>query len=202
MNRATIKSVSPLSKSFRSRHFFRHPILCIQAMALLLLTTRRGVVHGFVRHTPGWKMATTGRMFVHLPSSSSSSAPPRKASVTGDIYTVDDGDTKHAPHVTLFTKEGCTLCDKVKDVLEQVRSTVPHSLSQYDITDSSETFAKYKYDIPVLHIGNEYWTKHRLTVDEAVHDLREATNHGGRLAFARPGEPNAAAMAHFRGDGE
>lgn len=32
-------------------------------------------------------------------------------SVTGPIYDVDAG-----PSVKLFTKEGCTLCDKVKDV--------------------------------------------------------------------------------------
>ena len=38
-----------------------------------------------------------------------------RTSVTGTLYVSEDDD---APVVTLFTKEGCTLCDKVKDVSE------------------------------------------------------------------------------------
>lgn len=34
-------------------------------------------------------------------------------SVSGNIYTTDEKD---APVVTLFTKKGCTLCDKVTEV--------------------------------------------------------------------------------------
>ena len=54
--------------------------------------------------------------FVHLPASSlSDDASGEKSSnhqsVTGPIYEMDD-----VPTVKLFTKQGCTLCDKVKDV--------------------------------------------------------------------------------------
>ena len=72
------------------------------------------------------------------------------ASVTGRVYTAEDPD---APVVRLFTKEGCTLCDKVKDTLASVRESQPHSLEQIDITDEihKEWFDKYKWDIPVLH---------------------------------------------------
>ena len=65
-----------------------------------------------------------------------------------------------------------------------------HSLEAVDITDSenAEWFAKYKYDIPVLHIGEQYWTKHRLTEAEAL----EALGAAARGAFvARRGEPDA-----------
>ena len=53
---------------------------------------------------------------VHLPSQKLSSADDetnaqRQSSVTGPIYDMSNG-----PTVKLFTKEGCTLCDKVKDV--------------------------------------------------------------------------------------
>ena len=117
--------------------------------------------------------------------------PPRGASVTGVVY--EDPTPEAAPKVTLFTKEGCTLCDKVKDVLSQVREMHPHSLSQVDITDDVHTdwFDKYKYDIPVLHVNGMYWTKHRLTEEEAVEGL-EAAQTG---SFESPkGEPNAAEM--------
>ena len=54
--------------------------------------------------------------FVHLPASSlSDDASGEKSSnhqsVTGPIY-----EMENVPNVKLFTKQGCTLCDKVKDV--------------------------------------------------------------------------------------
>jgi thiol-disulfide isomerase/thioredoxin len=123
-------------------------------------------------------------------SSSTSTALP--ASVTGTVYTVQD---EGAPRVSLFTKEGCTLCDKVKDILISVRddNDCPHSLEAVDITDADKTdiYDKYKYDIPILHISGQYWTKHRITAEEAVQGITEAKE--GR--FNSPsGEPDAGAL--------
>lgn len=122
--------------------------------------------------------------------------PRQFASVTGIVYDANDGDDKggsaSAPTVTLFTKEGCTLCDKVKDVLVSIRDDHPHTLVQEDITDNdsqNEVFGKYKYDIPVLHLDGKYWIKHRLTVEEAVKGLTDARE--GRFEPAGE-EPNAA----------
>lgn len=122
----------------------------------------------------------------------------RMASVTGSVYTADESKVV----VTLYTKEGCTLCDKVKDVLYQIKDDegCTHSLRQIDITDADQTdfYDRYKYDIPVLHIGldkdddkNVYWTKHRLTAEEAKEALAEAIE--GSFT-ERKGRPNAAAM--------
>uniref|UniRef100_A0A7S2RJP9 Glutaredoxin-like protein n=1 Tax=Rhizochromulina marina TaxID=1034831 RepID=A0A7S2RJP9_9STRA len=108
-------------------------------------------------------------------------------SVTGDIYSGGEG----SPTVKLFTKADCTLCDKVKDVLQDLREEAPHSLVAVDITDGDkgEWFDKYKFDIPVLHVNDMYWAKHRLTADEA----RNAFNEVKLGTFApQPGEPNAA----------
>ena len=120
----------------------------------------------------------------------------RFASVTGNVYQAeDDDDNDNKVQVTLFTKEGCTLCDKVKDILKECRDEVPHSLDQVDITDEShaEWHSKYKYDIPVLHVNGQYWLKHRTTREEAKAGLLEAANKGTDFP-ARPGEPNAEAM--------
>jgi glutaredoxin len=108
-------------------------------------------------------------------------------SVTGTVYQAD----KKAPVVTLFTKEGCSLCDKVKDVLVIVREENPHSLLQKDITDDSDLYERYKYDIPVLHLDGKYWTKHRLAIDEARNALTQAQEG---LFESPPGEPNAAKL--------
>ena len=112
------------------------------------------------------------------------------ASVTGNVYTAPEDDQGGPPSVLLFTKEGCTLCDKVKDVLKAVRETYPHSLDQIDITDREhrDWFDRYKYDIPVLHINGMYWTKHRLSREEAEQTLQDVLKGD----FKSPkGEPNA-----------
>lgn len=62
------------------------------------------------------------RRSIHLPPRNSRPvASALSASVTGSIY-----DTDGAPTVKLFTKEGCTLCDKVKDVRFCMRSLLIH----------------------------------------------------------------------------
>ena len=114
----------------------------------------------------------------------------RMMSGTGTVYESDDAK---APVVTLFTKEGCTLCDNVKAVLESLRTELPHTLMAIDITDDEHDmwFLKYKYDIPVLHVGGQYWIKHRLNEEEARLGLKEAMNG----AFSkRNGEPDAGEM--------
>ena len=107
-------------------------------------------------------------------------------SVTGVVYSAG----AERPTVQLFTKAGCTLCDVAKGVLADAAIARPHTLEAVDITDAehAEWWDRYKYDIPVLHIGEQYWTKHRLTEAEAL----EALGAAARGAFeARRGEPDA-----------
>ena len=122
--------------------------------------------------------------------------------MTGLVYKSRRDDPTSTPRVTLFTKYGCTLCDKVKDVLRELRddhtSTIyfDHSLEQIDITDPEhkDWYDKYKYDIPVLHLNNRYWTKHRLTKDEAEETIKMAREEGPDTFQARNGEPNASKL--------
>jgi len=115
-----------------------------------------------------------------------------RRSVTGRIYDAE-GDRSKYPIVKLFTKEGCTLCDKVTDVLKHIRNDYPHSLEAVDITDEDKTdiYDMYKWDIPVLRINDMYWTKHRLEENEAINAIVTATK--GEFVEQK-GEPNAAAM--------
>ena len=52
---------------------------------------------------------------------------------------------------------------------------------------------KYRYDIPVLHMNDVYWTKHRLTVEDAVSGI-EQTHQG--IFEKRQGEPDAGRLEH------
>jgi hypothetical protein len=87
----------------------------------------------------------------------------------------------------------------VKLVLTSVQEDQPHSLEAVDITDTDQInwYDKYKYDIPVLHMNGQYWTKHRMTTEEAVKGLMTA--RGGTFT-SPPGEPNAAAMERKQTD--
>jgi hypothetical protein len=120
------------------------------------------------------------------------STSKESTSVTGLVYQPDTDALDSSPVVTLFTKMGCTLCDQVKNILASVREDHPHTLMAIDITDPqhSQWFNMYKYDIPVLHINQLYWAKHRLTREDAIAGLRHIQDG----TFTSPsGQPNAAA---------
>lgn len=118
------------------------------------------------------------------------SSSTERGSVTGEIYS---SENPKDPTVQLFTKEGCTLCDKVTEVLLSVRETHPHTLKAVDITDDDmgDWFSKYKYDIPVLHMNGVYWVKHQLLQADA----RQAFQSIEEGTFTSPaGEPDAGVM--------
>ena len=117
------------------------------------------------------------------------------ASVTGSVY---ESGSAADPVVTLYTKEGCTLCDKAKDVLKALSAEHPHSLEAVDITDEDkeEWFDRYKYDIPVLHMDGVYWAKHRLSDAEARDALtlaRERKDAGAPFPESK-GQPDASRL--------
>ena len=132
--------------------------------------------------------------FLHLNATGNNENSDGRNSVTGNVYTIESGgEKKNYPMVQLYTKDGCTLCDKVSDVLKLLREDHPHSLDAVDITDDDkkDIFDKYKWDIPVLHINGKYWTKHKLDEQEARVALSAAEN--GEFEERR-GEPNASAI--------
>lgn len=146
-----------------------------------------------IRHVMRRASAFTSRNLLALQEGriASTSSVARRASVSGIVYesNVNTSDVT----VKLFTKEGCTLCDKVKDVLFNIREEHPHTLVAVDISDDDkkEFREKYKYDIPVLHLNDKYFAKHKLSREEAILGIT-ACREG---KFASPaGDPNAAAM--------
>jgi len=116
-------------------------------------------------------------------------------SVTGTIYTASNTNEDDSSRIVvkLFTKEGCTLCDKVKDVLTSIKEDEPHTLEAVDITDPEHEmwWSKYKYDIPILHINDKYWVKHRLDEAQAKEGLQQARDG---TFVEQSGDPDAGAM--------
>ncbi|MBL0386773.1 glutaredoxin family protein [Tumebacillus sp. ITR2] len=58
-------------------------------------------------------------------------------------------------HITLYTKDGCTLCVKVKAILDRLGLFYPMVVEEFDITTDEAVNAKYWDKIPVLHIDGE-----------------------------------------------
>lgn len=56
--------------------------------------------------------------------------------------------------ITLYTKEGCGLCDEVKHELAELAAAYPHQLEEVDITQDHDLFARYRFMIPVVTIGD------------------------------------------------
>jgi hypothetical protein len=68
--------------------------------------------------------------------------------------------------LTLYTRAGCCLCETAYDVVCDVRraldSSVPTTLELVDITTDAVVLARYRNDIPVLHIEGRRAFQHRV----------------------------------------
>lgn len=56
-------------------------------------------------------------------------------------------------NVTLYTRQGCHLCEQVKTDLESLQSVHPHRLIEVDIESDEALHAKYLEIIPVVEVG-------------------------------------------------
>lgn len=57
--------------------------------------------------------------------------------------------------VTLYTREGCCLCDEAFKVLEAIRRDLEFQLNPVDVSSSRELELKYLERIPVVEIDGE-----------------------------------------------
>ncbi len=56
-------------------------------------------------------------------------------------------------NVTLYTKEGCGLCEETRRELACLQTAYPHRLTEVDIAGDPALFARYRYTIPVIRVG-------------------------------------------------
>ena len=68
--------------------------------------------------------------------------------------------------VVLYTKPGCGLCDKMKRQMQNADIENLYTLEEVNIETDAETFARYRYEIPVLLIDGVEAFRHRLTADD------------------------------------
>ncbi|OLS35306.1 glutaredoxin family protein [Bacillus sp. MRMR6] len=57
--------------------------------------------------------------------------------------------------ITFYTRKGCTLCDKAKAQILELKDSYPFTLAEIDIAKSDELTERYGMMIPVVLLNGE-----------------------------------------------
>jgi glutaredoxin len=85
-----------------------------------------------------------------------------------------DKTPEPGPHVVIYSRPGCHLCEEAKKVIEASGYREEYTLEVINIESDAELLRRYRYDIPVITINGEEAFRHRLTADEFRQKLKEA----------------------------
>lgn len=83
-----------------------------------------------------------------------------------------------APHVTLYTREGCHLCAVAEHQLRALQLSVPFHLHEVDITSDADLERRFLLEIPVVAVGDQVVTSAPIdiaVVRRAVLDARRGS---------------------------
>ena len=62
--------------------------------------------------------------------------------------------------ITIYSKPGCHLCDRAKEVVERCRQNVDFALEVIDISQNPELLERYRNDIPVILLDGQEIARH------------------------------------------
>jgi glutaredoxin len=85
-----------------------------------------------------------------------------------------DKPLKPGPHVVIYSRPGCHLCEEAKKVIEASGYRGEYTLEEINIESEPELLRRYRYDIPVITINGAEAFRHKLTADEFRKKLEEA----------------------------
>jgi glutaredoxin len=75
------------------------------------------------------------------------------------------------PHVTLYTRAGCCLCDEAKRVLAEARRRADFDYEELDIDLDPELRRRYNDEVPVIAINHVKAFKYKVDRDEFLKRL-------------------------------
>ena len=76
------------------------------------------------------------------------------------------------PHVTLYTKPGCHLCEEAKQEMLAAGIADEYSFEEVNIERDKEAYDRYRFEIPVIAIDGRKAFKYRLTAAEFKQRIR------------------------------
>ena len=56
-------------------------------------------------------------------------------------------------NITLYSRDGCHLCEQAEDDLRALQTQYPHKLAILDLDENPELEATYGFEIPVIEVG-------------------------------------------------
>jgi glutaredoxin len=68
--------------------------------------------------------------------------------------------------LTLYSREGCGLCDEMKEIIGAVALKIPIEMEEIDVDRSTELREKFDNEVPVLFIDGRKAFKYRVTIEE------------------------------------
>ena len=77
------------------------------------------------------------------------------------------------PIVRLYTKDNCSLCIPVKQLISEVKQEYNFQYIEVDITDKNnkKAYNLYKYDIPVISVNDIEIARHSLSKEQLINSL-------------------------------
>lgn len=66
------------------------------------------------------------------------------------------------PHVIVYSRPGCHLCEEAKTVIEEVQQEIELTLEEVNIEHDLALLEKYRFDIPVITINSVEAFRHRV----------------------------------------
>jgi len=80
------------------------------------------------------------------------------------------------PHVIIYSRPGCHLCDEAKAAIQHAGCSDQFTLEEVNIESDDELLRKYKYDIPVIMIDGVECFIHRVDPEEFERRLTRILN--------------------------
>ncbi|MCP5113492.1 MAG: glutaredoxin family protein [bacterium] len=79
------------------------------------------------------------------------------------------------PTVTLYTRQGCHLCDDAHEVLREARREAEFEIEVLDIDCDPELKRLYDWEVPVVAIDGVKAFKYRMSREEFLKRLKART---------------------------
>lgn len=76
--------------------------------------------------------------------------------------------------VTLYTREGCHLCDEARAAMLPLIQLTGAELCEIDIDDDAELRAIYNESVPVIFVGVDFFARYRVDAQKFAGALETA----------------------------
>ena len=76
-------------------------------------------------------------------------------------------------HIQFYTRDGCHLCDEVRELLYRLRDRFPLMIQEIDITSDDALYERYRTIIPVVTIDGKFTLEARIEEKDICRYLQE-----------------------------